>query len=81
MKKRLCFKDSSFSPSPIRVLSDDSASRKAPSDTNLVLYTLILPSAGPQSSRESKGDAHFAPCHSTLTLTLSSKGFDVEGTC
>lgn len=39
----------------------------------------ILPSAGPQSSRESKGDAHFAPCHSTLTLTLSSKGFDVEG--
>lgn len=36
-------------------VSDDSASRKAPSkfDTNLVLYTQILPSAGPQSSRDS----------------------------
>lgn len=60
-KKRVCFKDSSESPygkkiRPDKSVSDDSASRKAPSkfDTNLVLYTLILPSAGPQSSRESK---------------------------
>jgi hypothetical protein len=61
LKKRVCFKDSSESPygkkiRPDKSVSDDSASRKAPSkfDTNLVLYTLILPSAGPQSSRESK---------------------------
>ncbi|KAK4839795.1 hypothetical protein QYF36_025029 [Acer negundo] len=60
LKKRVCFKDSSESPygkqiRPDKSVSDDSASRKAPSkfDTNLVLYTQILPSAGPQSSRDS----------------------------
>lgn len=52
-------------------VSDDSASRKAPSkfDTNLVLYTQILPSAGHAKARQPprKGDAHFDP----TTLTLS----------
>ena len=49
-------------------VSDDSASRKAPSKFD-TLYTQILPSAGHAKARQPprKGDAHFDP----TTLTLS----------